>query len=128
MKNSILFCITSLFTFTAFDKPNSLGSDYRDSSIGSYSCFRNCRELYSEHTSFSVKGDTLTIDVVKDKGDSVLLFTLEKKTFQFKLINKNLRAYPSNEHRGGYFFGTDSIIFNWGSLGPSGCTYIGKRK
>ncbi len=113
---------------TAFNKPMVLLTDYRDAYVGSYFCNSSCQGLNSQHTALTTNNGTTTIGVAKDLLDSILKITIGKSTYQVKLKNNRMYAYPVGRHWGGKFFAADSIGFTASvSLAPNACSYTGKK-
>ncbi|MGQ0828779.1 MAG: hypothetical protein ACT4ON_10330 [Bacteroidota bacterium] len=129
MKKNIPFVLISFIICTSFNNGTILLSDYRDEYLGNYFCTSRCQVLNSEHSAINTRIDTRTISVTKDPLDSILKIGIGTKTYQVKLKNNLLYAYPSGNHWGGKFYERDSISFVLSaSKAPNACRYNGKRR
>jgi hypothetical protein len=125
MKKLAFLIPLALFGFSFGKMPIT---DYRDIYVGSYFCNRICTALSSDHTSIMNITDTATISVSKDPLDSILQIKLGSNYYAVKLKSGIMTAYPSEGHRSGKFYASDSISFNLTTgLAPSTCIYTGKK-
>ncbi len=127
MKKITLAIILISIICIAFNNPNdSPKSDYRDTYTGSYLCNRVCSKGFSPELSSST--DTISIDITKDKNDSLLKINLGQQVLTVKLINNILQAYPKSGHYGGKFFAKDSLDLYFAAGRALSCRYLGKKR
>ena len=80
MKKIITISILGVIICSAFNKPKITATDYRDTYTGTYFCKSNCGGLNWSTRSSDFSTDTISISVVKDAADSILLINFNKQT------------------------------------------------
>jgi hypothetical protein len=123
-----------IYKLTILSMPFVLGgftlfpSDYRDSYVGNYLCYRSCQILSSNATRLEGRNDTITIHVTKNIEDSILNLRIAGNLITAKLVSNKLIAQGSNRSCGGSFSNSDSIKFSL-SIGRAAnfCSYLGKK-
>lgn len=102
--------------------------DYRDKYVGRYFCNSNCQSLNQDQNGVKYNKDTATLQIVKDKSDSILIIRLHNNTHRVKVKGNYLIPEPISDRWRGRFFSMDSIIFTTtASRAPSTCGYKGVK-
>lgn len=118
MKKIFFFTTVSFIICSAFNKaansnsgyPNkNLCADYRDAYVGSYFCNSTSPKIRLYEAPIIIR-DTVSVNVTKDRTDSILQFTIGSNILKFKLKNGILSSYPEEDnHKNGNFFASDSL-------------------
>ncbi len=131
MKKIIFLTLLGFLICAAFIAPEKnlrkpLLTDYRDAYVGSYTCVRNSYHLRPSE-SVAKACDTINVAVSKDATDSIIIITIGGSLSKFKLKSAWLYSYPeNNSHRGGKFFGGDSLALYQTNRG-GGTNIVGKK-
>lgn len=102
-------------------------TDYRDAYIGSYFCICICQGIDTDLSKLTSHTDTTTLYITKNPLDSILNIYIGQNTYQVKLKDGTIHAYPPGRHWGGKL-SANNISFGLSERMTIMCKYKGKKK